>query len=128
MSLHIRNIPKTDQVAKFTDHKGEVQQIAVQRLSMRLYNINHPVISLALFQEVAYQFKRDGLIIPERLVKVPLRLPIIQIESYGEKFIIDGKHRYVKAFLLGDQLIRAYCVKPVIWRQYIVKGRRNDER
>ena len=127
MSLHMRNIPKTDQVYKFTNMKGEIEYIAVQRLANRLHNVNHAVISLALFQEKAYEFKSS--IDKVRLLKLTpqqRRTPIIQIKNFGETHIIDGKHRYVRAFLEKQQLIRAYCVEPVIWRQYIVKGVRHE--
>jgi hypothetical protein len=43
------------------------------------------------------------------------------IEDLGENDIIDGHHRYIYAYLNNRIFLPCYIVKPVIWKQYLVK-------
>lgn len=49
--------------------------------------------------------------------------PIIMAEMPdGSSLIIDGNHRYVKAWMLGKPTIRCIFVPEKVWREYVVTG------
>lgn len=101
------------------------QTIAVTRLKAYLERINHAVGYLPVSMEEAARIKASGRISKERLLKLEpenLRIPCIQILDNNQPYLIDGHHRYIYAYVAGRYRLPAYQVKPIIWRQYLVKN------
>jgi hypothetical protein len=105
--------------------RGQYQVIAVSRLFNYLERTNYPQVSLGLTKEKAISIRDTRCIEMSRLLKITaehLKIPCILIEEEGGPDLIDGNHRYIKAYLFGRLFLPAYLVAPTIWRQYLVKG------
>jgi len=64
-----------------------------------------------------YEQHRLDAITQEIIDKNPLTFIV---DTDRQLLMIDGTHRYIKAWDLGNRTIRAYVVEPDIWQNYLM--------
>lgn len=109
----------------FTWHNsGNNVSFATDRLAKHLDEIQAEQILIPVDRIYAMTLPRDRGLEKHRLDRIPndhkLWTPIMLLKMDNESLLVDGNHRYYKAYLLGMPFIRAYHVDQDIWANYIV--------
>lgn len=105
---------------------GEVMHFAVTRFNTYLTALPFPVRPIALTKELVLHLAARNGVEPEHLERLPpsrLDDPCLLIESTNDThMVVDGSHRIIKRFMLGEQVAPAWLVPGRIWRRFLIEG------
>lgn len=132
MSIHIRKMRSDELIFERITIGNAYEPIAIDRLKNYLILTGHNIIQLPIERSVAEKFvKLRGIekhrllgLTPEYLFKPMLFVEDMRTLSADGGYLDcwDGHHRYVRLCIEGYTSGKAWIVKPVIWRQYIIEG------
>lgn len=133
MSIHISKLAQDEQIFQRMTIGGTYEPIAITRLIKYCEKTNHETQMVPVERETASRFIAMRGVEQKRILAMPpevfLMKPMLWVEDMrtlssngGFHDCWDGHHRYVRLFLEGYDKARAWVVKPMIWKQYIIDG------
>jgi len=137
MSVSFFEMADKERIYSFVGNDGMNVHVAIERLhywvqqNQEDLERKHQLYYTPLTPQIAVKFIKAGLVNQERcrtLSDHDMRHPII----YGKEkkgpiakvdmFLLDGRHRYVRAVHLGWKSIKAYVLRPAQWHPFLITG------
>lgn len=135
MSVSFFEMADKERMYSFVGNDGQNVHVAIERLhnwvqqNEEMLVRKHQLYLTPLHPHMAVKFIQAGLVNRERvrtLSDFDMKHPII----YGKEkkgrvgsidmFLLDGRHRYVRAVGFGKESIKAYVLRPRQWHQFLI--------
>ena len=135
MSVSFSEMDNQERLYSFVGNDGSNIHVAIERLHFWVLQNEdtlvrkHQLWMTPLSPAMAVKFIKAGLVNRERvrgLSDFEMKVPIIYGKeekgriAHVDMFLLDGRHRYVRAVSLGKESIQAYVLKPKQWYQFLV--------